>query len=180
MRLQETEIMNEILLTGFCGTFSEVLVKMADCKLLILPNDKLLDSQILLAEIDRQSYKYIFSFGQKPNIKNKIYIETAARNGSECLHTDFAYDRLQDSLEAENLTVRISNYAGTSFCNALYWNVLEYIHSRELKTKMIFLHMPFRKNMTAAEDFCKRILNGVNRWGKSEKESTGSCSMSVK
>ena len=131
---------------------------------LILPNDKALDSQILLAEIDRHHYKYIFSFGQKPNIRDKAYIETTARNGSRCLHTDFAYNKLQNTLRAENITVRVSDNAGTSFCNAVYWNVLQYISNLELKTKIIFLHIPFLKNMTAPEDFCERILKGIENY----------------
>lgn len=156
--------MKEILLTGFCGTSSELIVKKADCMSLILPNDKVLDSQILLAEIEWHNYKYVFSFWQKPKIKDKAYIETVARNGSRCLHTDFPYVKLQDTLRAENITVRVSDYAGTSFCNAIYWNVLEYISNMELKTKIIFLHIPFHKNMTASEDFCERILKGIENY----------------
>lgn len=156
--------MKKILMTGFCGTSSEMLVKKAACKSLILPNDKVLDSWILLAELERQDYNYIFSFGQKPNIRDKIYIETTARNGKECLHTDFAYDKLRDTFEKENITVRISSYAGTSFCNALYWSALEYIRDKGLDVKIVFLHIPFWKNMTSSEVFCERILKGIENY----------------
>lgn len=153
--------MKDILMTGFCGTSSELLVKKADCKSLILPNDKILDSQILLAELERHSYEYIFSFGQKPNIRDKVYLETTARNGDKYVHTGFAYGRLQDILRAEKIAVRISDHAGTSFCNALYWNGLESIRDQGLKTKMIFLHIPFSRNISAAEEFFDRILKGI-------------------
>lgn len=156
--------MQKILMTGFYGTSSEVIVKKADCKSLVLPNDKVLDAQLLLAELDRHIYNYIFSFGQKPNIKDKIYIETTARNGSRSLHADFAYDKLQEAFEAEKIMARISDHAGTSFCNALYWNVLEYIRTQELETKIVFLHIPFCKNMTASEDFCERIRKGIENY----------------
>ncbi len=76
------KFMKEILLTGFCGTSSELIVNKAACKSPVLPNDKVLDSQILLVQLGRHDYRYIFSFGQKPNIKDKVYIETTARNGS--------------------------------------------------------------------------------------------------
>lgn len=158
--------MTGIVLTGFRGTSSELLVKKSDCKWLILPNDKVLDTQIFLSEVERQDYEYIFSFGQKPNIRDKVYIETAARNGNRCHHTDFAYEKLKDALEAENIAVRISDNAGTSFCNALYWNVLDYFHNREQKTKIIFLHIPFCKNITKTEDFCKSILKVISDFGK--------------
>ncbi len=160
----EAKYMKKILMTGFCSTSSELLVKKAACKSLILPNDKLLDSQILSAEIDQQAYKYIFSFGQKPNIKDKVCIETTARNGIRSFHTDFAYDKLQQAFESEKIMVRISDNAGSSFCNALYWNMLEYIRDQELKAKIVFLHIPFCKNMTASEDFCKKIRKGIENF----------------
>ena len=81
--------MRNILLTGFRGTSSELLVKKADYQTMILPNDKVLDSQLLLAELELQHYEYIFSFGQKPNIKDKVYVEAAARNGKNSIPTDF-------------------------------------------------------------------------------------------
>ena len=43
--------MRNILLTGFRSTSSELLVKKAKAKSLILPNDKVLDFRKLLAEI---------------------------------------------------------------------------------------------------------------------------------
>lgn len=152
--------MKDILLTGFRGTSSELLMEKAGCRSLILPNDKVLDGQLLLAELKRQDYEYVFSFGQKPNIRDKVYLETTARNGNKCLHTDFAYGELQELLAAEKIEVRISDYAGTSFCNALYWNGLDYIHNRKMKTQMLFLHIPFSRNITAA-DFFERILRSL-------------------
>lgn len=147
-----------ILLTGFCGTSSELFIKKADYKSLILPNDKIIDSNILLKEISLQEYDFIFSFGQKPGIKDKIYIETTARNADSCINTNFGYDKLKDILESHNIAVRISNNAGTSFCNALYWSGLNYIYNQCMDTRMIFLHIPFNKNIADSELFFKQIL----------------------
>lgn len=44
----------DILVTGFCGTSSETLVKKSKYKSLLLPNDKHVDSQIFLEEIMRE------------------------------------------------------------------------------------------------------------------------------
>lgn len=63
-----------ILLTGFRGTSSELLVKKSNYKSVIMPNDKVIDSRILLEKIRRQKYDYVFSFGQKPNINVLRYI----------------------------------------------------------------------------------------------------------
>ncbi len=159
---------NGILMTGFRGTSSEQFVKKQTVShsRIILPNDKILDAKILLDQLQRspESVKYIFSFGQKPNIKDKIYIETAARSGSRYLYTEFAYDELHDAFRTEHIEVRLSDRAGTSFCNALYWNVLKYIYDQGLQTKMIFLHMPFRKNITASGDFYERIQKGIGNY----------------
>ena len=151
----------DILLTGFQGTSSELLVEKASQKSIILPNNKIVDSQLLIAEINLRKYDYILSFGQKPNIKNKLYIETTAGNMAEHLNTNLEYDKLKTVFENNKLSVHISNNAGTSFCNALYWNGLNYIYNKGIDTKMIFIHIPFCKNITDSEWFYHRILTGI-------------------
>lgn len=150
-----------LLLTGFCGTSSELLIKKAGCESIILPNNKIADSQLLIEELSLHRYDYVFSFGQKPNIKNKLYIETTARNMAARIQTNFEYDKLRGVFEANNLSVRISDNAGTSFCNALYWNGLNHIYEKGIGTKMIFIHIPFCKNITDSEWFFDRILTAV-------------------
>ena len=128
---------------------------------LVLPNDKVLDSQFLIKEMTLQNYDCIFSFGQKPNIKNKIYIETTARNGDSHINTSLDYNNLKRALETHGISAHLSGNAGTSFCNTLYWNGLNYIYSSCPDTKMIFLHIPFYKNITAPELFFNRILAAI-------------------
>lgn len=151
----------DILLTGFGGTSSELLVKKASHKSLILPSNKIVDSQLLIEEIRLRKYDYIFSFGQKPNIKDKLYIETTAKNMAKRLDTNLEYDKLKNSFEKNRLSVHISDNAGTSFCNALYWNGLNYIYNKGIDTRMIFIHIPFCKNITDSERFYNRILTGI-------------------
>ncbi|MDE6516628.1 MAG: hypothetical protein K2L18_02100 [Acetatifactor sp.] len=153
--------MMEILLTGFCGTSSELLVKKANYKSIILPSNKVIDSKLLIEEIGPREYDYIFCFGQKPNIKDKIYIETIARNKANRILTNFKYSRLKKALEENNLTVQLSDNAGTSFCNALYWNGLDYIYNNRLNAKMVFIHIPFSENITDSELFFKHILRAI-------------------
>lgn len=148
-----------ILLTGFCGTSSELLVKTAKYKSLILPNDKTADSAILLQELNRANI--ILSFGQKPNIKDKVYFEITARNGGSHINTNFEYGRLKSLLEANHVPVRISDNAGTSYCNELYWKGLNYIQGKGLDTQMIFIHIPFYKNISAPDLFFERILTAI-------------------
>lgn len=151
----------DILLTGFGGTSSELLVKKANYKSLILPSNKIVDSQLLIEEIRLRKYDYIISFGQKPNIKDKLYIETTARNMAKRLDTSLEYNKLKTVFENNKLSVHISDNAGTSFCNALYWNGLNHIYNNGMDTKMIFIHIPFCKNITDPEGFYNRILAGI-------------------
>ena len=83
-------IESRVLLTAFRGSSAEQLIKYANgFDTLVLPNDKVKDSEKLINKIIDGTYDYVFSFGQKPNIKNKVYIETTAKNGVISVETDF-------------------------------------------------------------------------------------------
>ena len=41
----------------------------------------------------------------------------------------------------------------------LYWNGLKYIEEHELETRMVFVHVPFEKNIGAFEAFQRGIYN---------------------
>ena len=72
-----------ILLTAFCGTSAELLVKGAELnlkyKVLYLPNDKIKDSELLIDALQQEQFDYVISFGQRPNIKDKVHIESRAK-----------------------------------------------------------------------------------------------------
>ena len=101
------------------------------------------------------------SLGQRPNIKDKVHIETRARKGEACIVTTFDCDRLKRSLEQNGLQVKRSDNAGTSFCNELYWNGLRFLEENEWKTQMVFLHVPFEKHISDMEGFRNRVLEGI-------------------
>ena len=148
-----------ILLTVFHGTSSERLMQNNDIyKTLILPNDKIKDSQLLIETISREKFDYVISLGQKPSIKDKVYIETTARDGEEQIITSFDCEKLQQLFEQKGMTAKLSGNAGTSFCNKLYWNILRYIEKEKLETKMVFVHIPFEKNITDFEHFREQIF----------------------
>lgn len=150
-----------ILFTAFRGTSSELLLEENGWQGLLLPNDKEKDAKLLVQELSSGIYNFVFSFGQKPNIKNKVYIETAARNAGEVLETGFDCGKLADAFRGEGMEVRISHNAGTSFCNHVYWNGLKYIRENGLKVKMVFVHIPMRKNISDFGKFCASIQSVV-------------------
>lgn len=148
----------KILLTAFRGTSAEMLVKdIKGFEILLLPNDKEKDSELLIEKMKQSDYDYILSFGQRPNIKDKVHIETTARNVEVCLNTVFDCERLRLLFEQNGIPTKFSHNAGTSFCNRLYWNGLKYIKDNALETKMVFVHVPFRKNIEDFELFQQRI-----------------------
>ena len=62
----------KMLLTAFCGTSAELLVKdMKGVETLLLSNDKVKDSELLIEKINSSDYDYILALGQRPNIKEQ-------------------------------------------------------------------------------------------------------------
>lgn len=151
-----------ILLTVFEGTSSELLFKgVKNFPAVILPNDKVKDSALLMEILSKTHVDYVLSFGQRPNIKDKVHIETTARNGDLCLDTAFDCERLRMLFEQNSIPVKLSHNAGTSFCNKLYWNGLKYIAEHELETEMVFVHVPFEKNISDIDLFKRRIFETI-------------------
>lgn len=149
---------SKVLLTAFRGSSAEQLIRYAkDFDSLILPNDKVKDSEKLFNKIIDGAYNYVFSFGQKPNIKNKVHIETTGRNGITSVETSFDCVQLQNGFISNGITAKISHNAGTSYCNCLYYNGLNYIQQNNLKQKMVFIHIPFSKNIDDTDLFFTNI-----------------------
>lgn len=157
----------KVLLTAFRGSSAEVLIEDWDeYAIIILPNDKIKDSELLEETMLKGKYDYIISFGQKPNIKDKVYVETTARQRTVCIETIFPWDRLTHIFREVGLFVTISDNAGTSFCNQLYYNGLRFIQQSDVKAKMVFIHIPFEKNISDMEQLRRKIQVAI---GKLEK-----------
>jgi pyroglutamyl-peptidase len=143
--------MKNILFTGFNGNnnsskvFLDNLRKNNDVDLLYLDNNFLVSEKQLKEKMKNNEYKIIFSFGQKPIIKS-IYIEKTARNGSEKLETNYDYIGLKNYLE-NYFKIKISENAGNYLCNNIFYKGLKYIYDNKLETQMIFIHVPYLKNI---------------------------------
>lgn len=105
----------------------------------------------------------MISFGQRPNIKDKVHIETTARDAESAIATDFNCRKLKDIFEQNGIVSKISHNAGTSFCNQLYFNGLRYISQNNLDIKMVFVHIPFMKNMIDFDSFRQRIFRSIEK-----------------
>lgn len=138
----------KILVTAFDGeeNSSKIICEKlsTDCKKIILPNDKMLSCEMLKNTVDGGGFRYIFSLGQKPVIKNKITVEDTAKRGEKVLKANA--EPICELINRSGYDCRISHNAGTSFCNNLYFFGLNYISENRLDTEMFFLHVPFAKN----------------------------------
>lgn len=151
-----------ILLTAFRSTSAELLIReWTEYKILILPNNKVKDSEKLIDALSKEHFDYVVSFGQRPNIKNKVHVEATAKDGEMSLDTVFDCEMLRLVFEQNGIPAMISHNAGTSYCNRLYWNGLKYIAENCLKTEMVFVHVPFVKNIGEFKVFQERIINAV-------------------
>lgn len=153
------------LLTAFINTSSEVLLKnIYGFDLLLFENDKAVSVHQLEKALQTANYRYIFSFGQRPLIKNKIHIENKAIIGGEMLDTSFDTARLKGAFEDCGTTVKLSYNAGTSYCNNIYFHGIKMISKKCLNTEMVFIHIPYIKNISCSADFFKSIENGINKF----------------
>ena len=148
-----------ILLTAFKGTSSEALVQEAKSyKTLLLPNDKIKDTELLIQTIGETVPKYVICFGQRPNIKNKVLIEVRAQVGEISIETNFDCKGLADAFLQMGIDARLSINADSSFCNQLYFGGLEFLRRGSLDTEIVFVHIPFLKNIDDVDMFMRKVL----------------------
>lgn len=111
----------------------------------------------LINEIKNNDYDLVISFGQAPIEKDTIKIETRA-NMEDYFETNFDFTDLKDNLE-KNFKLIISDNAGNYLCNNLYYYGLKFIYENNLKTKMIFIHIPKINNISHIELMANAIMN---------------------
>ena len=155
----------KILLTAFCGTSAERFLNQShDFQTLFLPNNKVKDSEIVIETIANEYYNYVFCFGQKPLIRDKVYIETTAKECQISIDTLFDCNELKCYFAENGINAKISHNAGTSYCNKLYFNCLRYVEQNKLKTRIVFIHIPFYDNITNVDLFFKMIKNTIEMY----------------
>jgi len=114
-----------------------------DC--LYLKNDFIISVNQFNNKIIENDYDIIFAFGQKQNIKS-IYLEIYGKDNNEILKTNYDYNELNNYLK-KYYKIKISEDAGNYLCNNIYYNGLKYIYENKLNIKMVFLHIPYMKNI---------------------------------
>lgn len=91
----------------------------------------------------------------------KCEIECTGKDGIGCIETSFDCNELKRAFELHGIATKVSSNAGTSFCNQLYVNSLRYISKCDMKTKIVFIHIPFLKNISDTSSFFRKIIDTI-------------------
>ena len=152
----------KILLTAFENTSSQALVKSFNgYDRLILENDKIKSVKQLKQALQKDNFRYILSFGQRPVIKDKLHIEDRASLNGEVIETSFDITRMKRAFENRKIAVKLSHNAGTSYCNNIYYYGMKMISKNHLNTEMVFMHIPYMKNISYPTDFFDSAEKGI-------------------
>lgn len=60
--------------------------------------------------------------------------------------------------------VKLSEHAGTSYCNHLYYHVMREIKERQIDAEIVFLHIPMLKNIDEFERLTETATGGAARY----------------
>lgn len=141
--------MTKILFTAFNGKTNSsklLLDKINATNKLYLKNSFTSSVSELESELENNHYDLVISFGQLRLKRDTIQIEEGAMLDKE-YKTNYDYSNIKSELEDCGYKVRISRF-NSYLCNNLYYHGLKYIDDNNLKTKMIFIHIPKIKNIT--------------------------------
>ncbi len=146
----------EVLFTAFNGkkNSSKMLLDIINYKnKLYLKNSYTTSVNQLKQELENNQYDLIISFGQAPLEKDTLKIETIGRNKIK-YKTNYDFTSLKHKI-GNRFKIIISDDAGNYLCNNIYFNGLKYIDDNNLKTDMIFIHIPKINNISSIEDLSK-------------------------
>lgn len=108
-------------------------------------------------KIINNEYDLIICFGQWQIVPlNTLRIETKSISFEEpqkTILTNFDYKTLCTYLDHHQLQYKISTNAGDYLCNFIYYEGLKTINDHNLKTKMLFIHLPKLNKLTCIDEF---------------------------
>lgn len=151
---------NKVLYTGFkkahprdANSSFQLLERLTSKRIFLFTNDY--DS------IDREveyilggCFDEIIMFGQKPSIK-RLCVERCAKCCDEILSTNYDLSKIEKIMKENCIDFKYSNNPGNSYCNYAYFQMLKLVKIKKLKTKVIFIHIPYVQNFYQMDDVLK-------------------------
>lgn len=151
----------KVLIVYFSGTSAETIANYIAYDRVALPSDKKKDVEILLHKIKQKKYDYIICIGQKPGIADSVKVEIEA-HGDVTLVSSADCNMFAELLKQNGVEAAISAKPGNSYCNNIYWHGLKYLKDNKNNTKMLFLHVPFKKNIRDIDGFAQTVVESIN------------------
>jgi len=155
---------NKVLYTGFkkanrkdVSCTSILLEKVREREKFLFTNDFNIISEEI-RDIIKNDYELVIMLGQKPLLK-KLSIEIQATIDDNVLSTNFDLEYLQKLLSDYNIDYKISNRPGNSYCNYAYYWLLDAVNKRHLKTKVVFIHIPYIDNFIQINNVINLLNN---------------------
>ncbi|MBM0743510.1 peptidase C15 [Phormidium sp. CLA17] len=102
-----------------------------------IPVDFQLAPEKVLAVVDTVQPDVIVCCGMAEK-RSHLTVEANGRHQGEILYTSISLKTLVEQTQ----TTAISHNTGRFVCNYLYYSVLKYIQSHQLKTQCLFVHVP--------------------------------------
>lgn len=152
-----------VLIAFFSGTSAENISDWFMFDKVALPSDKKEDVEILLNKLSEKDYDYIIFIGQKPGITDAVKIETEA-HGDVTLYSTADCGALSELFKRTGIEAEKSVKPGNSFCNNIYWNGLNFLLKNGKSSKMLFLHIPFKKNISDIGEFSQLTVEVINQF----------------
>lgn len=152
-----------MLIAAFENTSAQRLADTMDgaYPVIALRNSKTESVSQLFAAMDRYQPEQVICLGQKPVIRDKIYIELTGRLDGREYHTDFDCKQLAEALSQHGLDVRFSCRAGTSYCNHIYACGMKHVLENSRRERLVFIHIPFEKNISDLSAFSEKFRRGI-------------------
>ena len=95
------------------------------------------------------------------NTSNIIFLGIKEKKRKELLL------ELIEEFKKNDIQIIKSTNPGKSYCNQVYWNSLNYIKDNSLNCKILFVHVPFEKNIENIADFAEKIKKSIHLYMKS-------------
>ena len=163
----------KVLITSFKGKNNSSslllnIIKTNGIDKLELTNSFITSENEIKSKINKNNYKYIISFGQKPNC-NHINIELFGIKNDNMLENTFPYKDLMAFLEENNIKYSISKNAGNYLCNNIYYESMKYIKDNAVDIKVIFIHVPSINMEYDFDETAKVLSNFIESLVSKEK-----------
>lgn len=156
---------NKVLFTGFKKAHERdmnsaflLLNSLKKKNVFLFTNDKVRICQEI-DELLNEEWDSIIMFGQKPVIKT-LRIEVCAKGEETVIDTNYDLSNIKSILDGHDIDFKVSKNAGNSYCNWAYFHVLREVQNRELKTKVLFIHVPYIDNFMNMKEVGNLLKNG--------------------